>query len=114
MGCAVGDIDNDGDPDLYLTALGPNFLFRNNGDGTFSDVLGREIRHQDVPPAAWSQRLAQLGVPAHLLGHLDAMVELHREGRYDRMTDDYTKLTGRAPTTMREFVERHAAEFAKA
>lgn len=80
----------------------------------FSDVLGREIRHQDVPPAAWSQRLAQLGVPAHLLGHLDAMVELHREGRYDRMTDDYTKLTGRAPTTMREFVERHAAEFAKA
>ncbi|HET9515812.1 MAG TPA: CRTAC1 family protein, partial [Gemmatimonadales bacterium] len=38
MGVAVGDYDNDGDPDLYLTALGPNRLFRNEGDGTFTDV----------------------------------------------------------------------------
>jgi hypothetical protein len=38
IGCAVGDYDGDGDPDLYLTALGPNRLFRNNGDGTFADV----------------------------------------------------------------------------
>jgi enediyne biosynthesis protein E4 len=38
MGVAVGDYDNDGDPDLYVTAFGPNVLFRNNGDGTFADV----------------------------------------------------------------------------
>jgi hypothetical protein len=38
MGAAVGDYDNDGDPDLYVTAFGPNVLFRNNGDGTFADV----------------------------------------------------------------------------
>ena len=38
MGCTVADIDNDGDPDLYVTAFGKNTLFRNNGDGTFSDV----------------------------------------------------------------------------
>ena len=36
MGVAVADYDGDGDPDLYLTALGPNYLFRNNGDGTFT------------------------------------------------------------------------------
>jgi hypothetical protein len=40
-GVAVGDYDNDGDPDLYLTALGSNRLHRNNGDGTFSDVTAR-------------------------------------------------------------------------
>ena len=79
----------------------------------FTEVLGRPIRFQDVPPKAWSERLSQLGVPPHLLGHLDAMVELHRAGRYDRMTTDYTQLTGRAPTPMREFVERNAAAFAK-
>ncbi len=38
IGCAVGDYDNDGDPDLYITNCGPNVLYRNNGDGTFSDV----------------------------------------------------------------------------
>jgi hypothetical protein len=38
MGAAVGDFDNDGDPDLYLTHLGTNALYRNNGDGTFTDI----------------------------------------------------------------------------
>ena len=38
LGAAVGDYDNDGHPDLYVTALGPNHLFHNNGNGTFTDV----------------------------------------------------------------------------
>lgn len=37
-GVAVGDYDNDGRLDLYVTALGSNILFHNNGNGTFTDV----------------------------------------------------------------------------
>jgi hypothetical protein len=37
-GVAVGDIDGDADPDLYVTNFGPDVLYRNNGDGTFSAV----------------------------------------------------------------------------
>ena len=33
-----GDFDNDGDPDLFLTHIGPEILYRNNSDGTFTDV----------------------------------------------------------------------------
>lgn len=38
MGAAVGDVNNDGRPDLYLCNLGPNQLYTNNGDGTFTDA----------------------------------------------------------------------------
>ena len=38
MGVATGDVDNDGCIDVYLTNLGPNQLFHNNCDGTFTDV----------------------------------------------------------------------------
>ena len=37
-GVAVGDYDNDGHPDLYITAFGPNRLLRNLGNGRFADV----------------------------------------------------------------------------
>ena len=38
QGVAVGDYDNDGLPDLYVTQYGKNILYHNNGDGTFTDV----------------------------------------------------------------------------
>ncbi len=39
-GCAVGDYDNDGWPDLYVTNYGENRLYHNNHDGSFTDVAG--------------------------------------------------------------------------
>lgn len=41
MGVAVGDYDNDGYPDLFLTGYGRAILYHNNGDGTFSDHTAR-------------------------------------------------------------------------
>jgi hypothetical protein len=41
MGVAVGDYDNDGYPDLYVTSYGKNILYHNNGNGTFSDVTAK-------------------------------------------------------------------------
>ena len=38
VGCAVGDYDNDGDLDLFVPNYGHNQLYRNNNDGTFTDV----------------------------------------------------------------------------
>jgi hypothetical protein len=50
MGAAVGDYDNDGDEDLYVTNYGANTLYRNNGDGTFTDVT----RAAGVQAGGWS------------------------------------------------------------
>jgi uncharacterized protein YbjT (DUF2867 family) len=79
----------------------------------FSDVLGRTIRYRDVPVAAWTDALRTMNVPEHLIRHLSTMGALHAAGRYDRLTDDLFRLTGKTPTSMREFVERHAAEFTR-
>jgi len=41
MGCAVGDFDNDGFDDIYITSVGGNHLFRNLGNGKFADVTAK-------------------------------------------------------------------------
>jgi hypothetical protein len=41
MGVAVGDYDNDGWPDLFVTSYGKCILYRNNRDGTFTDVTAK-------------------------------------------------------------------------
>jgi hypothetical protein len=38
MGMTAGDVDNDGDLDLYVTNFGPNVFYRNRGDGTFEEA----------------------------------------------------------------------------
>jgi hypothetical protein len=50
FGVAVGDFDNDGWPDLYVTNYGKNRLYRNNHDGTFTDVA--EKAHLEL--GGWS------------------------------------------------------------
>jgi hypothetical protein len=50
FGAAVGDYDNDGDSDLYVTGYGGNTLYQNNGDGTFSDVTAKA----GVAGSGWS------------------------------------------------------------
>ncbi|HLY62292.1 MAG TPA: CRTAC1 family protein [Terriglobia bacterium] len=45
-GVCVGDYDNDGHDDLFLTYYGRNVLYHNNGDGTFTDVTQRAGLHE--------------------------------------------------------------------
>jgi hypothetical protein len=41
MGVAIGDYDNDGYADLFVTGYGKNVLYHNNGDGTFTNVTAK-------------------------------------------------------------------------
>jgi enediyne biosynthesis protein E4 len=50
MGVAIGDYNNDGFPDIYVTNFGRNILYRNNGNGTFTDVT----EEAGVTAGGWS------------------------------------------------------------
>ena len=77
----------------------------------YSKALGRTITFQDIPVGPWRDGLLKLGLPLHLVNHLAAMADLHRAGRYDRMTDDVLALTGQKPLSVQELVRRNAAAF---
>ena len=80
----------------------------------FSRALGRPIHYVNVPPHIWDAKLQEAQLPAHLIAHLITMGELHRDNRYDRMTDSFQRLVGRAPISAAEFARRHAAAFTPA
>jgi uncharacterized protein YbjT (DUF2867 family) len=77
----------------------------------YSKALGRTITYQDIPVEPWRDELLKRGLPVHLVNHLATMGDLHRAGRYDRMSDDVRTLTGQGPLSVQDFVRKNAAAF---
>ena len=77
----------------------------------YSKALGRAITYRDIPVEPWREGLLRRGLSAHLVNHLATMADLHRAGRYDRMTDDVFALTGQKPLGMQEFVRQNSTTF---
>jgi uncharacterized protein YbjT (DUF2867 family) len=77
----------------------------------YSKALGRTITFQDIPVEPWRQALLERRWPVHVVNHLAAMADLHRAGRFDRMSDEVMMLTGQPPLSVQEFVRNHAAAF---
>ncbi len=82
--------------------------------GEYSKALGRAITYQDIAVEPWRDALLARGLPAHLVSHLATMADLHRAGRYDRMSGDVRALSGKAPLSVQEFVRKNAAAFTAA
>jgi hypothetical protein len=75
MGVCVADYDNNGDQDIYITSLGPNVLYRNNGDGTFTNVTDQA----SVGDARW--------------GSSCAFADYDNDGNVDLYVANYLNLT---------------------
>ena len=80
QGACVGDIDNDGFDDLFVTFFGENRLFRNSGEGAFADVTAKSGIHRE---ARWSTGCAFLDYD--LDGQLDLFVANYLVFEKDRI-----------------------------
>lgn len=89
MGVAVGDYDNDGFPDIYVTNFGKNVLYHNNGDGTFTDVTAKA----GVAAGGWSASAGFFDYDND--GNLDLFV-----ARYLGWTPETSKTCGRVADPM--------------
>jgi hypothetical protein len=85
QGVAVGDYDNDGFVDIYVTNYGDCVLYHNNGDGTFTDVTAKAgvamARHPFKASACW--------LDADNDGDLDLFVTHYFQWTFEENGDDY-------------------------
>ena len=72
-GICVGDFDNDGNDDLFVTYWGANVLYRNNGNGTFNDVTKK----------------AKLGFDGRRWGSGSSFIDYDRDGNLDLFVSNY-------------------------
>ncbi|MFZ0394044.1 MAG: CRTAC1 family protein [Terracidiphilus sp.] len=70
--CCVGDYDNDGHDDLFVTYYGQNALYRNHGDGTFTNVTEQAGLMQSGPKVRWNTGCTFVDYDRD--GHLDLFV----------------------------------------
>jgi hypothetical protein len=84
QGVAVGDYDNDGYPDLYVTSIGRGYLFHNDGKGHFEDVT---LRTNTKGPNGWLTGAAFLDIDND--GDLDLFI-----CNYITWTRDIDKIQG--------------------
>jgi len=84
---------------------GPELLDENGLAEQYTRALKRSISAEDLPLDKWERDvLAPVGLPDHVKQHIATMARLHREGRYDRATDDVEQITGQPAQTVAQYV----------
>jgi uncharacterized protein YbjT (DUF2867 family) len=101
------------DPAPYLGGVleltGPRSQDMNGIAEEYARALGKPVSYVDVPWDTWAeQTLPYANLGPYVEAHLAVMARLHRENRYDRLTDTVEKITGRPAESVEAFVARRS------
>ena len=81
----------------------------------YATALNRPVKYVDTPYDKWlKEQLVPVGLPQYVFVHVSTMARLHAENRYDRLTSDVQKLTGKPSMSVREYVTAHPEIFSTA
>lgn len=91
---------------------GPEVLDIDGLAQSYSRALQYPVTAQDVALDQWQQDvLAGAGLPHHVEQHIATMARLHRDGRYDRLTNDVERVTGQSPMTVEQYITENPQKF---
>lgn len=108
---AVKTLTEDGHVGKVYTLTGPQALNNTEIAQTLSEVLGREIRFINLPPAEFKQALLSSGVPDWNATALLDLQRLYREGKAAAVTRDVEEILGRKPTSFADFLQDYKTFF---
>jgi NAD(P)H dehydrogenase (quinone) len=78
----------------------------------YATALNSPVKYLDTPYDKWlKEELLPLNLSQHVFDHFSTMAKLHAENRYDRLTSDVQKLTGKPSMSVREYVTAHPEVF---
>jgi uncharacterized protein YbjT (DUF2867 family) len=97
--------------DVY-ELTGPEVLDMAGIAEEYSRALGRQVTAQDMSLDDWQRQILDpIGLPPHVAQHIATMARLHREGRYNRSTDNVEKITGTPAQSLEQYVAAHLDVF---
>src|SRR5215212_2780411 len=91
---------------------GPRSEDMNEMAEEYAIALNRPVKYVDTPYDKWlKEELLPLNLPQYVFHHVSTMAKLIAENRYDRLTSDVQKLTGKPSMSVREYVTAHPEVF---
>jgi NAD(P)H dehydrogenase (quinone) len=94
---------------------GPRSEDMNEMAKEYAIALNRAVKYVDTPYDKWlKEELLPLNLPQYVFHHVSTMAKLIAENRYDRLTSDVQKLTGKPSMSVREYVTAHPEVFSTA
>jgi NAD(P)H dehydrogenase (quinone) len=91
---------------------GPRSEDMNEMAKEYATALNQPVKYVDVPYDKWlKEELMPVGLSQYVFDHISTMAKLHAENRYDRLTSDVQKLTGKPSMSVREYVTAHPEVF---
>jgi uncharacterized protein YbjT (DUF2867 family) len=77
----------------------------------YAQALDRPVAAVSPPQDEWLKNFDGVGLDPHTRQHIATMAKLHRQGRYNRSTNDVETITGHPALSVRQYIERHRELF---
>jgi uncharacterized protein YbjT (DUF2867 family) len=90
---------------------GPELLSYHDVARVFSEVTGKPVTYQDIPPSAAKQAMVGMGMPEWLADGVNELMEQMRAGAYEKLTTVVDEVGKKEPITLASFAREHAALF---